>query len=146
MDAPQWNLPPFVCCLSVLLSSARASSPGCANLSLALNAGATFFFKNVAEVLIIFPPNPLVLFVQIDVSALRVPRTNIRQRCTRGAHRRPELSFELCKLMRWTNDFSQAIRRGQIAGVYFLLITNGKTSEAFYKPGYCLCPATCYSV
>lgn len=61
--------------------------------------------------------------------------------------------FELYRGFRRTNDFSQAITSGQISGVYsfylfiyFLLITNAKTSEAFYKLRFCLCPSTCYLV
>lgn len=63
------------------------------------------------------------------------------------------INFELYKGFRRTNDFSQAITSGQISGVYsffffiyFLLITNAKTSEAFYKLRFCLCPSTCYLV
>lgn len=65
--------------------------------------------------------------------------------CFAAALNRPEMIFELnangCDklLANYWHLFGGVI----VFSFFFLLITKAKTSQAFYKLGFCLCPAAC---
>lgn len=81
-------------------------------------------------------------------------------RGVRAALNRPELSLNFTNGCDELMTSCRLLREGKLLAffffwgggllfsffLYFLLITNAKTSEAFYKLGFCLCPATCYWV
>lgn len=132
MDAPQWNCPFIRVRVCVLLL--------CASLDLF----GTAEHKKVLTVVRFLRPRPRP---SLPAGA------SLSARGMYGALNPAELSLNFTEGSGELTTSRRLLRAGKLVAsilfylfIYFLLITNAKTSEAFYKLRFCLCPSTCYLV